>query len=468
LSFASIRFAAGPLVFLVMLAVGAQAGMTEPAWRTAALGLWMGLWWVTEAVPIAATALLPMVLLPLLGIANINAAAAPYANPVIYLFFGGFILAAAFEESGLHRRLALALVKAVGTRPDRIVLGFMIAGGFISMWVSNTAAVLMLLPLANSMLPKGAPKQAGSFERALLLGIAYAATIGGYGTLIGTPPNALLSGFLQETQGVKLGFLDFMVVGVPIVVIGIPVTWWVLTRLIFPDTHATPIDASGLEEQRRLIGKASRAEKFVGVVAVATAASWIAQPLLARIVPGISEAGIAVACAVVLLVVPLDGTFRRVIDWNAAERIPWGVLVLFGGGLSLASAIQGSGLSAWIGDSVGGLRGIPPLVLILVVVTVITFLTEFTSNTATAAAFLPIATSLAAGAGVNPLVLAVAAGLAASNGFMLPVGTPPNAIVFASGRLSVPQMARAGLLIDLIFIVLITAVSYLLVLPVLG
>lgn len=452
--------------------------MNELAWRTAALAIWMGVWWLTEAVPIAATALLPMVMLPLLGIAQISAAAAPYANPVIYLFFGGFILAAAFERSGLHRRLALALLGVVGTRPDRIVLGFMIAGGFISMWVSNTAAVLMLLPLVNSMLAEsshasshaeGAAPRATAFEKSLLLGIAYAATIGGFGTLIGTPPNALLSGFLTQTHGVKLGFLEFMLVGMPIVMLGIPIAWLILTRVVFRVRAGDAIlNAENLDTQRRALGSASAAEKFVAGVATLTALAWITQPWLARVVPGLSEAGIAVACALVLLVVPIDRAGTRAIDWRAAESIPWGVLVLFGGGLSLASAIQESGLARWIGDSVGALQAVPPLLLILIVVTVITFLTEFTSNTATAAAFLPIASSLAIGAGMNPLVLSVAAGLAASNGFMLPVGTPPNAIVFAGGRLSVAEMARAGLLLDLIFIVLITAVSYLLVLPVLG
>lgn len=464
----SLRFAAGPAIFALMLLLGPAAGLSEPAWRTAALGLWMGLWWVTEAVPIPATALLPLVMLPLLGIGSMADAATPYANPVIYLFFGGFVLAAAFEASGLHRRLALALVRMVGTRPERIVLGFMIAGGFLSMWVSNTAAVLMLLPLAASMMPGSPDQPSGPFERALLLGIAYAATIGGYGTLIGTPPNALLSGFLAQTHGVKLGFLEYMLIGGPIVLIGIPLTWLVLTRVVFRGVSATVVDAGRIEEQRRSLGPASRDEKFVGTVAVLTALAWTTQPLIARVAPAVSEAGIAVTCAVVLLVVPLDGTFRRAIDWRSAERIPWGVLVLFGGGLSLAFAIQESGLAGWIGDSVGGLRAVPPVILILTVVTVITFLTEFTSNTATAAAFLPIASSLAAGAGMNPLVLTIAAGLAASNGFMLPVGTPPNAIVFASGRLTVPQMARAGVLLDLIFILLITALSWALVKPVLG
>lgn len=463
-----LRFAIGPLLFIAMLAVGPMGGLSEPAWRTAALGLWMGMWWITEAAPIAATALLPMIVLPLLGVMTINAAAAPYANPVIYLFFGGFVLAAAVEATGLHRRLALAMVRAVGTQPDRVILGFMIAGGFISMWVSNTAAVLMLLPLATSMIPHDERTGTATFERALLLGIAYAATIGGYGTLIGTPPNALLAGFVSQTLGVKLGFFEFMLIGVPIVAVAIPVTWLVLTRIVFRGANAAVLDGAVLEEERRSLGAPGRAEKFVAVVAAGTALAWMTQPLIARWAPGVSEAGIAVLCATALLVVPIDAKMTRVLDWKTAERIPWGVLVLFGGGLSLAAAIQESGLAAWIGGQVSDLRGVPPLLLILAVVAVITALTEFTSNTATAAAFLPIATSLAAGAGMNPLVFAVAAGLAASNGFMLPVGTPPNAIVFASGKLTVPQMARAGLLIDILFVALITAVAYLLVIPVLG
>jgi sodium-dependent dicarboxylate transporter 2/3/5 len=458
-----------------MLITGPFAGMSPSAWRTAAVGIWMGFWWVTEAVPIAATALLPLVLLPLLGIADMSEAATPYANPVIYLFFGGFILAAAFERSGLHRRLALSLLSVVGTRPDRVVLGFMISGGFISMWVSNTATVLMLLPLVNSLLHRpNRDERAGTlattdFERTLLLGIAYAATIGGYGTLVGTPPNALLAGFLAQTHGVRLGFLDFMLVGLPIVLLGIPITWFVLTRLVFRVADGDSlVDTQTLADQRRALGPATRQEKFVAVVASCTAAAWITQPWLSRVVPGLTEAGISVTCAVILFVVPFDRQWTRAVDWEDAEGIPWGVLVLFGGGLSLASAIQEGGLAQWIGSSVGALRTLAPLLLILLVVTVITFLTEFTSNTATAAAFLPIASSLAIGAGMNPLVLAVAAGLAASNGFMLPVGTPPNAIVFASGRLSIPQMARAGFLLDVIFIVLITAVAFLLVLPILG
>src|SRR5688572_11354582 len=313
-----------------MLVVGATwgtGGMPPSAWRTAALGLWMAIWWMTEAVPIAATALLPLVMLPLLGVLNINAAASPYANPVIFLFFGGFILATAFERSGLHRRLALSLVSAAGTRPDRIIGGFMIAGGFMSMWVSNTATVIMLLPLVNSMIvgtrtgTDESGNRATDFEKALLLGIAYAATIGGYGTLVGTPPNALLAGFLTQTHGIRVGFLDYMLLGVPIVLIGLPLTWLMLTRIAFrvrPDDVI--VSAEAIAEQRKALGPMPRDQKFVALVGALTACAWISQPWLEPFVPGLSEAGISMACAVVLLAWPVDRTWRRVIDWNDAER----------------------------------------------------------------------------------------------------------------------------------------------------
>jgi len=454
-----------------MILVGPMGGMSGTAWRTAALGLLMVIWWVTEAVPIAATALLPMALLPLLGVMNISNAAAPYANPVIYLFFGGFVLAAAFERCGLHRRLALRLLTLVGTRPDRVIGGFMATGGLMSMWVSNTAATLMLLPLATSVLPRSTSENAPAtnFEKALLLSIAYAATIGGFGTLIGSPPNALLAGFLAQTHGIRLRFVDYMVIGVPIVVVALPIAWFILTRVVFRvGNEPSIVDAGALQEQRRALGPMSRIEMFVAAVGVLTALAWISQPLLARAWPAISEAGISVMCALALLLIPLDAKGTRAITWDDAERIPWGVLILFGGGLSLAAAIQEGGLAAWITASVGNLRALPPLVLVLIVTTIITILTEFTSNTATAAAFLPVASSLAVASGMSPLVLLVAAGLAASNGFMLPVGTPPNAIAFSTGKLTVAEMARAGLLVDVVFIVILTLAAYFLVLPILG
>lgn len=456
-----------------MLVLGPIGGMSETAWRTTALGLLMVIWWVTEAVPIAATALLPLALLPLLGVMSIGAAAAPYANPVIYLFFGGFVLATAFERSGLHRRLALRLLTLVGTRPDRVIGGFMLTGGFMSMWVSNTAATLMLLPLATSVLRRGGgptdDASTSAFEKALLLSIAYAATIGGFGTLIGSPPNALLVGFLAQNHGIRIRFVDYMLIGVPIVLVALPIAWLILTRLVFRvERDRSLIDPDALREQRRELGPMSRTEKFVAIVGILTATAWITQPLIARAWPAISEAGISVMCALALLVIPLDEKGTRAITWDEAERIPWGVLILFGGGLSLAAAIQQGGLAAWITDSVGALRALPPIVLLLLVITIVTILTEFASNTATAAAFLPVASSLAIAAEMNPFVLLVGAGLAASNGFMLPVGTPPNAIAFSTGKLTVPEMARAGLLIDIVFLGILTLAAYFLVLPVLS
>lgn len=454
-----------------MLLSGPVGGMSETAWRTAALGLLMVVWWVTEAVPIAATALLPMALLPVLGIMDIGAAAAPYANPVIYLFFGGFVLAAAFERSGLHRRLALRLLTLVGTQPDRIIGGFMLTGGLMSMWVSNTAATLMLLPLATSVLRRTTRDDAPaiSFEKALLLSIAYAATIGGFGTLIGSPPNALLVGFLAQNHDIRIRFVDYMLIGVPIVLVALPIAWLILTRLVFRvERDRSLIEPGALREQQRELGPMSRTEKFVAIVGMLTATAWITQPLIARAWPAISEAGISVMCALALLVIPLDGKGTRAITWDEAERIPWGVLILFGGGLSLAAAIQQGGLAAWITDSVGGLRALPPIVLLLLVITIVTVLTEFASNTATAAAFLPVASSLAIAAEMNPFVLLVGAGLAASNGFMMPVGTPPNAIAFSTGKLTVSEMARAGLLIDIVFLAILTLAAYFLVIPVLS
>ena len=454
-----------------MLLLGPVGGMSETAWRTAALGFLMVVWWISEAVPIAATALLPLALLPILGILDIGDAAAPYANPVIYLFFGGFVLATAFERSGLHRRLALRLLTFVGTRPDRIVGGFMLTGGLMSMWVSNTAATLMLLPLATSVLRRTTrdATSAGHFEKALLLSIAYAATIGGFGTLIGSPPNALLVGFLAQNHDIRIRFVDYMLIGVPIVGVALPIAWLILTRIVFQvERDGSLIDADALREQRRELGSMSRNEKFVAIVGILTATAWISQPLIARAWPAISEAGISVLCALALLVIPLDRKGTRAITWEDAERIPWGVLILFGGGLSLAAAIQQGGLAAWITDSVGALRALPPIVLLLLVITIVTILTEFASNTATAAAFLPVVSSLAIAADMNPLVLLVGAGLAASNGFMMPVGTPPNAIAFSTGRLTVPEMARAGLLIDILFLGILTLAAYFLVLPILS
>lgn len=448
---------------VAMLAAPAPAGLSVEAWRTAAMGALMALWWITEAVPIPATAMLPVVLLPLLGVSDVGDAAAPYANPVIFLFLGGFVLAAALARSNLHYRLALGVVALVGAGPRRLIGGFMLATALLSMAVSNTATVVMLLPMALSVieLRERDGRADPAFATALLLGLAYAASIGGIGTLIGTPPNALLAGFLEQTHGIRVGFVQWMAFGVPFVVLALPTTWWLLTRVLHPVEGGTREGVDVVARELRALGPPSRAERLVGTIAALTAAAWVFRPLLERVLPGLSDAGIAMATAVALFAVPA-GLRQPLVDWEDVRQIPWDVLVLFGGGLSLAEAISRTGLAAWIGESLGGIGAWPLVVVVALVTTVVIFLTELTSNTATSAAFLPVAASLATGIGADVTALAIPVAVAASCAFMMPVATPPNAIVYGSGRLTIATMARAGLVLNLLAVVLVTALTLLL------
>ena len=458
---AQVGLVVGPLLAIVMLLGPAPDGMSLAAWRTAAVGVLMAMWWITEAIPIPATALLPLVLFPALGVASPTDAAAPFANPVIYLFLGGFLIALALEQCGLHRRLAVGILRVAGTQPAPLILGFMLATAFLSMWVSNTATVVMMLPMATAVIAfAGAPEDAASaahahaFPIALLLGIAYAANIGGLGTLIGTPPNALLAGFLDASYGITIGFAEWMLLGVPIVVLTLPITWWLLTRHLHP-VGTTPIAGGGtiLDELRDRAGRMSRAEWVVGTITAMTALAWVGRPILERWVPGLSDTGIAITGALLLFLVPVAWRpFEVALRWEHAERLPWGVLVLFGGGLSLAASVQETGLAEWIGGALGGIGAFPLVVVMVLVTTVVIFLTELTSNTATAAAFLPVVASLALGIGADPLQLAIPTALAASCAFMMPVATPPNAIVYGTGRITLPQMAHAGIWLNLLFI----------------
>ncbi|HET6567389.1 MAG TPA: DASS family sodium-coupled anion symporter, partial [Rhodothermales bacterium] len=448
-------------------------GLSTAGWHTAAVGLLMAVWWMTEALPIAATSLLPLVLFPLLGIATMADAATPYANPLIFLFLGGFLIALAMEKWGLHRRIALNILRAVGTRPGAVIAGFMISTGFISMWVSNTATALMMLPIALSVVTL-MRSQSGSLEPSrdernfglvLMLTIAYSSSIGGMATLIGTPTNVFMAGFMQEAYGFRMSFVGWLMVGVPLVLVGLPLTYGVL-RLVFPVRMKTlPGGDAFLRRELAGLGSISKPEVMVAVVFGLVAVLWITSPLMERMVPGISDTGIAMFGALLLFVLPVDaakGMF--VLDWQTAERLPWGVLLLFGGGLTLAAAIQGSGLATWIGTQLSGVGSWPMVTVVLLTAFVITFLTELTSNTATAAAFLPIVAAVAAGIGENPLLLVIPTTLSASCAFMLPVATPPNAIVYGSGYVSIGQMARAGIWLNVAFALLITLLTYTLVL----
>lgn len=460
---------AGPAAFLLVLLLPAPEGLEPEAWRVAAVAVLMVIWWISEAIPIPATALLPILLFPVLGVTDIAGATAPFANPLIYLFMGGFIIALAMQRSMLHRRIALTIVGLVGTKPSAIVLGFMIAAAFLSMWVSNTATAMMMLPIALSIIGLVESDQAleegqleTNFALVLLLGLAYACNIGGIGTLIGTPPNALMAGFMLDNYGVRIGFAQWMLIGVPLVAISLPVIFLVLTRVLFPiRLKQLPGGADVIRDELKKAGAMSRAEKMVAAVFALTASLWVTRPLLEPFIPGLSDTGIAIFGAILMFLLPVDFRKHRfLLRWEDARRLPWEVLILFGGGLSLAAGITDTGLATWIGTAFQILDGIGVIALIMLALLVTIFLTEVTSNTATAAAFLPILASVAITMGFDPLVLAVPAAIAASCAFMLPVATPPNAIVFGSGLVSIPQMAKAGVTFNILMIFIITAVMY--------
>lgn len=455
----------GPAVFLLLILIPAPEGMAVAAWRTAAAALLMAVLWITEAVPIPVTALLPLILLPLMGVQNVTAAAQPYANPVIFLFMGGFMIALALEGCGLHRRLALGIVSRSGTGAARLIGGFMAATAFLSMWISNTATVLMMVPMATSIIHLCSDTATDRetdrrFALALLLGLAYASSLGGLGTLIGTPPNALLAGFMSETYGVEIGFGQWMLLGVPLVIVSLPLTWLLLTRVLFPlHGDAFPGGAELIRRELRSMGPMDRGQMIVGGVTAVTALLWVIRPLLEPLVPGLNDTSIAIAGAFALFVLP-TAAGRTGLQWKDIERLPWSVLLLFGGGLALADAIQKTGLAEWMGESLGGLSRWPVLAVALVITVIIVFLTELTSNTATAATFLPVVAALATGMSVDPLLFAVPAALGASCAFMMPVATPPNAIVYGTGRVTIPDMARAGALLNFLLIALILAAMF--------
>lgn len=465
------------------------ASLAPEGWRTAAVATWMAIWWMTEAVAIPVTALLPLILLPAFGILSMPDAAAPYASDLIFLFMGGFFLAVAMEHHGLHRRVALSIVAAVGTGPRRLVLGFMLATAFLSMWISNTATAAMMLPIgiAVATLFGAKPSQdssesddpetheaGGALGVSLMLGIAYAASIGGVATLIGTPPNAVLAGAAEELLGIEIGFGRWMMVGVPVALVMLPVTWFLLVSVLHPPGEVRGDAAQLLAEERDGLGGRSRGETAVGIVFVLTAIAWILRapksigaftlPGVTTWLPNVRDSTIAMTGAMLLFLIPLD--FRRgrfVLEWSVARRIPWGVLVLFGGGLSLARAMDRSGLAAWVGGGVEGLAGAPPVVLFLMVALLFVFLTEVTSNAATATMAMPIMAGAALGLGEPALPFMITAALASSMAFMLPVATPPNAIVFGSGLMSIQQMIRAGFWLNLISVVLVTVTATFLV-----
>lgn len=464
---AIVGLAAGLAVFVATLVLPPPAGLPPDGWHTLGLALMMAIWWSTEPIPIGITALTPLIVLPLLGIGDIGAAAAPYANPLVFLFLGGFLLAAGVKPWGLHTRLAHAVVRTIGTEPRRLVLGVMVASGFLSMWISNTAAVVLMLPVVISIISiveeaRGSGEAVHRFARALLLGLAYAASIGGVGTLIGTPSNALLAGYLWDRHGIDLSFAVWSMVAMPLVVIFLPLAWLVLTRLVFPIApELTAAFQDGkLVEGLAADGAMTPAERRIGLVFLAAAALWITRPLLNQVpgLEGLSDPGIALFCAAALFLIPSGmATDRRfLLSWREAKDIPWEVLILFGGGLSLAAAMDTSGLAVWIGHGLADLEAMPALLFLLLLSATVVVLTELASNTATVAALLPIVATIAASTGLDLVTISAAVAMAASCAFMLPVATPPNALVFATGHVTVAAMMRAGIVMNLLSIALVS------------
>ena len=468
----SVGFFVGIIASLIVLFLPESDGLAPEAQRAAAIFVLMGIWWATEAVPIAITALIPLVFFPLLGVASIEATAAPYANKNIFLFLGGFFLSLAIQKCNLHKRIALTILKFTGTRGKSIIAGFMVSSCLLSMWIMNTSTTIMLLPIGLAIITvvKESMTELSELEKlnfqvALLLGIAYAANIGGIATLIGTAPNMALNGFMEEQYNVSISFLDWMKVGVPVSLTLLPLAWLSLTRLSFPVNFQTSEQTQAtIINMRHSLGEIKTSEKRVLFIFLFTAFLWVTRGQINNIpgLEGLSDPGIAMLCGLALFLTPSGSTSENLLEWKDAERgVPWGVLLLFGGGLSLAAAAQSTGLAAWI----GGLMpvGLSIVLLVFMFTTLIIFLTELTSNLATTATFLPIVAIIATQFGFDPILLTASIAIAASCAFMLPVATPPNAIVFGSELIKVPQMMRAGIVLNVISIVIVSLASIYLV-----
>jgi sodium-dependent dicarboxylate transporter 2/3/5 len=485
-----LSFGLGWAAFAIALWLPAPAGMSVTAQKVAATVLLMAIWWIGEALPLAATALLPLALFPLLGVADMKSLAGSYAHHLVFLFLGGFFIASAIQKWGLHRRIALFVLRVVGRKPSRIVLGFMIATAFLSMWISNTATAMMMYPiamavvteLARAMPREGAQRESAqaNFGLVVMLAVAYSASIGGAGTLIGTPPNVILAGQYASLfpDAPPITFLRWMLVAVPIVVVTIPVAWVYLINFAGPVRLATLTRQLGREQTQRPgfdpPGKLTAPEACVLVVFTLTALLWILRadielgwvriPGWSRLLPNpehITDSSVAITMGLVLFAIPASRTRRDfLLDWDCARNIPWGILLLFGGGFAIAKGMADSGLSTWIGERLHLLTAMPVVLFVIISCVVVVLLTEVTSNTAVAAMLLPVLASLAAQMDVAPLLVMMPATIAASFAFVLPVATPPNAIVMGSGWVTIPQMAKAGIMLDLAGIAIITAVTF--------
>ena len=466
---------AGPLVSFALLAIPAPEDMNPEAWRLVAILAWMVIWWLGEAIAIPATALLPLVLMPFYGVEEFGEVAPSYAHPLIFLFLGGFMLAAAMQRVHLHRRVALVIISRMGSQPSRIILGFMAASAFLSMWMNNVSTTIMMYAVGISVVEYVSRKTADetmvrNFGVALLLSIAYSASIGGIGTLVGSVPNAMLASFLSSNYGIEVDFFTWLAIGLPVVLIMLPCTWLLLTQVLFPAHKIKIDDPQGvIVQELKSLGRMSRGEKMVAAVFLAAALGWILRrPLVSATGLPITDSAIAILAALVLFAVPVSRERNEfALDWSATAELPWGVLLLFGGGLAIAREFGQTGLAEWIGAGVADLR-INMLILIALVSAAIVYLTEITSNTASTATFLPIMAAIGVGLGLDPMALTIPIAIGASMAFMMPVATPPNAIVFAYEKMTLKDMVMAGFWLNIIGILVCFGVVALIARPILG
>ena len=465
----------GPALFLIILLWFHPEGLSKEANAILASTIWIAVWWITEAVPIAITSLLPVVLFPLTGGMELAKTTASFGHRYIFLYIGGFILAIAIERWNLHKRIALNIVQLIGTNVKNVILGFMVATAFLSMWISNTASSVMMLPIGMSIIsqlmdnPKTVENENQNFGKALMLAIAYSASIGGIATLIGTPTNLVLATIVQETYGIEITFSKWFMFGLPISLILLAICWKYLTEIAFTFKQKKfPGGRNEINKQLKSLGKLSYEEKMVLLIFVGTAFAWITRSLfLQKLIPNLDDTIIAVIAGILLFILPASKSKnRKLINWEEAVKLPWGILLLMGGGLALAQGFKTSGLAEWIGGQLTLLEGASIFILLLFLIALVNFLTEITSNLATTAMILPILAPLSLVLDVNPLILMVGATVAASCAFMLPVATPPNAVVFGSGYLRIPDMAKTGVWMNLFSIIFLTIIVYFL-LPIL-
>jgi sodium-dependent dicarboxylate transporter 2/3/5 len=476
---AYIGFFVGPLIFVGMLLLPPPPGLNIQAWRVAAVTALMAIWWVTESIPIPATSLLPIALFPLLGIMKSSAATSPYGNHLIYLFMGGFFLAVTMERWNLHKRVAIHTIRLVGASPGRMVLGFMIATGFLSMWVSNTATTMLMIPIGLAVIKQATGFDAGmikacsstgpesNFGKCLMLGIAYSASMGGVATIIGTPANTVMVGMMEKMYGVQIGFGQWMLFGLPLGVSMMAVAWVLMTRVLFPmDGLVLTGSEEIIESELRALGPMKPEEKRIIAVSSFVAICWLSRGFLEKLpfindfFPDFSfvhDTTIGIIGALLMFAIPTNLRKKQfLLDWQTAVKIPWNVILLFGGGLAIANGFAKTGLAAYIASLLTGLDGLNLMLFVAIVVWLTTLLTESTSNTATATLLVPIMGAAAIALGVHPYATIVGAAVAASFAFMLPVATPPNAVVFGSGCISVGQMVRTGIWLNMIGTVMIT------------